>query len=60
MEPLLTSGEVAEILQIPRATLYHWRYDRTGPPVVKVGRHLRYRKSDLEMWIEERVKRPLR
>ncbi|MCH7582426.1 MAG: helix-turn-helix domain-containing protein, partial [Acidobacteria bacterium] len=42
-------------LEVPGATLYAWRYRRQGPTGFKVGRHLRYRKSDVDLWINERV-----
>ena len=49
----MTPEEVAERLQVPRATLYAWRYKQTGPAAVRVGRHLRYRLRDLERWEQE-------
>ncbi|MBT4188039.1 MAG: helix-turn-helix domain-containing protein [Gemmatimonadales bacterium] len=48
MERLLAPDEVTELLQIPKTTLYRWKYERIGPPIVKVGRHLRYRPEDLQ------------
>ena len=50
-EKLFTPAEVAEDLGIPISTLYRWRYERKGPPAFRVGRHLRYRESDLEAWL---------
>ncbi|MCH7586030.1 MAG: helix-turn-helix domain-containing protein, partial [Acidobacteria bacterium] len=37
------------------ATIYTWRYLGTGPPGFRVGRHLRYRQSDLERWITKQL-----
>ncbi|MGW2038715.1 helix-turn-helix transcriptional regulator [Streptomyces virginiae] len=37
-------------LGIPVATLYQWRHARTGPPAVKIGRHLRFDWIDVEAW----------
>jgi excisionase family DNA binding protein len=53
-EQLMTTVELAEYLEIPIATLYGWRTKREGPPAIKVGRHLRYRASDVERWLETR------
>jgi excisionase family DNA binding protein len=53
----MTPEEVAERLRVPRATLYAWRYKQTGPAAVRVGRHLRYRLSDLERWEQETLAR---
>lgn len=54
IEPLLTSAQVCEILQIPEATLHRWRYVGTAPPAVKVGRHLRFDPGDLRDWIDQK------
>lgn len=53
---LLTVQELAEYLGVPVATLYQWRYRREGPPGFRVGRHVRYRRADVEDWIEQRVR----
>jgi excisionase family DNA binding protein len=53
-EPLLTTAQVAEYLQVPVATVHRWRYFGTGPPAIKVGRHLRFEPSDLRDWIDEK------
>ncbi len=50
----MTALEVAEYLEIPIATLYGWRTKGDGPTAIKVGRHLRYRSSDVERWLETR------
>lgn len=52
---LLTVENVAGYLEVPVATIYAWRYRRQGPPGFRVGRHLRFRKSDVERWIEDRI-----
>jgi predicted DNA-binding transcriptional regulator AlpA len=50
---LLKPSDVAEILGVPEATLANWRYRREGPIGFRVGRHVRYLKSDVETWINE-------
>jgi excisionase family DNA binding protein len=52
-DPLLIPAEVAEMLHIPTKTLYQWRYDGNGPPSHKIGRHLRYRRREVEAWIDK-------
>jgi excisionase family DNA binding protein len=54
-DPLLSPEEVSEWLGVPRGTLYQWRYRRRGPVGIMVGRHLRYRRSDIESWLEAQV-----
>jgi excisionase family DNA binding protein len=55
MRPLLTLREVAGLLAVPERTLYAWRHERTGPPVTKVGKYLRYDQDALERWLAERT-----
>ena len=47
--------ELSELLGVPVGTLANWRSARTGPPFVKVGRHVRYRTGDVDEWIAARV-----
>jgi excisionase family DNA binding protein len=49
---LATVGEVAEYLGLPQQTLYTYRLDGRGPSAIKIGRHLRYRWSDVDAWVE--------
>ena len=52
---LLSPSELAALLRIPVSTLYNWRYNRLGPPGFRVGRHLRYRREDVDQWLNERA-----
>jgi excisionase family DNA binding protein len=53
---LLTRNEAALILGIQPQTLTVWHSTgRYALPVVKVGRSVRYRRSDLEKWLAERT-----
>ena len=52
---LVDVQEIAAYLEVPVKTLYAWRYRREGPPAFRVGRHLRYRWSDVELWIQQRI-----
>lgn len=54
MRQYMGHEELAEMLGVPVATVRRWRYVQTGPPAVKVGRHIRYRREDVEAWLEER------
>lgn len=49
---LLTTPEVAQYLGIPVATLYQWRTRGIAPRAVRVGKHLRFRRADVEAWVE--------
>jgi excisionase family DNA binding protein len=50
---LLDVGEVAAYLNLPAQTLYSWRVSARGPRGIKIGRHLRFRRSDVESWLDE-------
>ncbi len=55
LDRLLTVEELADYLGVPVATIYAWRYRGEGPPGFRVGRHLRFRQSDVEQWIRGRL-----
>ena len=50
MNPLLIVDEAAAFLRIKRTTLYTWAYRHQIP--IKVGRALRFRQGDLEIWLQ--------
>jgi predicted DNA-binding transcriptional regulator AlpA len=52
---LLSPSQVSDLLGVPVATLYAWRYRGDGPEAIKIGRHLRYRPADIERWLQERA-----
>ena len=51
-ERLMTLKELSELLGVPMSTLYAWRYRGEGPTGYRIGRHVRYRRSVVEAWIE--------
>jgi excisionase family DNA binding protein len=48
----LTLPEASELIRTPAGTLYQWRTKKVGPPSMKVGRRVLYRRSDLEAWLD--------
>ena len=52
---LLSVDELARYLAVPTKTLYAWRWRGEGPPGFRVGRHVRYRWSDVQAWIGQRI-----
>lgn len=52
LEPLLSVEAVAAFLGVPVATLYQWRHKNTGPRSIRVGRYIRYRREDVDRWLE--------
>lgn len=51
----MTPAEAAAYLSVPTRTLESWRYRRTGPRFVRLGRHVRYRQADLNRFVEQQV-----
>ena len=52
-DPLLSIEEVSEWLGIPRGTLYQWRTRQQGPRAIKVGGALRYRRAEVESYLDQ-------
>jgi DNA-binding transcriptional MerR regulator len=53
MEPLLSTREVSQILGVPVDTLIQWRWRGVGPQSARIGRGLKYRRSDIERLIDD-------
>lgn len=51
-ERLLSVAEVASYFGVAVKTLYQWRHKGVGPRSMRVGRHLRYRRSELDRWLD--------
>jgi excisionase family DNA binding protein len=51
-EQLMTEDEVAEYLRVTKRTVRAWRLESTGPPWLRVGRFIRYRRGDVDGWLE--------
>lgn len=54
VEPaFLTQAEVAVLLGVPERTLEGWRLTKSGPPWLKLGRHVKYHRDDVLVWARE-------
>jgi len=53
---LLNIKQAADHIGVDSGTLYRWRHDRREdrPPEIVVGSRLRWRKEELDQWLEER------
>jgi excisionase family DNA binding protein len=51
MMKLMSIEDLSAYLDIPKNTLYQWRSHGKGPAARRVGKHLRYRESDVEDWL---------
>ncbi|MGW3963427.1 helix-turn-helix transcriptional regulator [Amycolatopsis sp. NPDC005003] len=50
-DQLWSVEDVAAYLRVPVKTLYQWKWRGEGPPVSKVGRHLRYDSALVRAWV---------
>lgn len=57
-EPLLSVEAVSEWLGVPRGTLLNWRYRGDGPRSIKVGGSVRYRRADVEAYLDQQASTP--
>jgi excisionase family DNA binding protein len=53
-EPLLTAEQVAYLLAVPRSSVYEYSRRLNEPlPSIRVGRHRRFHRADIERWLAE-------
>lgn len=58
-EEVLAPGKTARYLGISEAALRQWRSEEKGPRYFRAGEKLiRYRRADLDAWIEARLSAP--
>lgn len=50
-EPLMTIEDLSGYLQIPVGTIYKWNSRGTGPAHLKIGRHVRYLRAEVDRWV---------
>jgi len=50
---LLTEVQAAKFVCLSVRTLQAWRSRRTGPPFIRAGRAIRYRRADLVDWADK-------
>ncbi len=57
---LMTELDLSRELQVARRTLRRWHARRMGPPRVKVGKQILYRRSVVADWLERMEEQPVR
>ena len=48
---LITPPELGTELGVPERTLAQWRYRGIGPAYLKIGRHVRYDRREVDAWL---------
>jgi len=54
-DEILTTDEVAALLKVPKRTLYRWMSRGESPPYYVIGRHARFKRSEVMIWFESHV-----
>lgn len=54
LEDLLTTDDVAAMFRQPKATIYAFNSRGDGPPRMKIGRRVLYRRGDVMEWLRTR------
>jgi len=54
-DSLLTEAQGADYLKLSIRTLQAWRMRGVGPPFVRAGRAIRYRRHDLLTWVKQQT-----
>lgn len=52
---IMTTKETAAYVRLGKPTLEHYRIRGGGPPFLKLGSAIRYRKCDVDEWLASRV-----
>lgn len=55
-DSLLTERQLAALLGIGSRTPEAWRLRGGGPPYIKVGRLVRYRRADVDNWLQDQTR----
>jgi predicted DNA-binding transcriptional regulator AlpA len=53
--PLIDEKQLCAELGISSVTATKWRAKAAGPPFIKVGRLVRYRRADVDAWLASRT-----
>ena len=47
--------EVADVVRVPVATLRYWRHLDTGPRSFRIGRSVRYWRTEVFAWLDDKA-----
>ena len=51
----LTPEDLAVLFEVPVSTVYGWRQKHYGPRAAKIGKHLRYRRVEVDRWVAQQM-----
>ncbi len=55
IDNLMTVQDVAAYLGVPAATVYQWNSRGQGPKRYRLGKHVRYRRADVDAWVDRQA-----
>lgn len=53
MENMLNKRELAELLKVSVKTIDNWRSQGKGPKSIRIGRMIRFKQSEVELFIKQ-------
>lgn len=59
-DEILTLSDTAKLLGVSTKTLHRWFQKREGPPRIKMGHKVYYRRSSIMNWLERLEQTPVR
>lgn len=57
-DELLSIKDLAALAQLPIATIYQLNSKGTGPRRIRLGKHVRYRRADVDRWLDQNTIAP--
>lgn len=60
MEDLLSTEQLAAYLDVKVQTIHLWRTQGLAPPGTRIGKGLKFRKSDVDVWLRDRIAKDAR
>ena len=51
MAEFISPKQLASELDVPISTTYRWNTEGTGPTIYRIGKHVRYRRDDVDAWL---------
>lgn len=54
-DDLLTVDQAAEAIGVSKSTLQRWRTYGGGPPFVKFGAHVYYKRASVKAWFDSQL-----
>lgn len=55
---LMSVEDLAELCGVSTATVHQWLWKGSAPRSLKIGRHRRFVREDVEAWLDQRADQP--